>query len=75
MYNEGGFSQFDGFKAVDNMAFSSETIVAENINSKLEDVISSLIRRVLWVFNCQAPNPQQRVEEILRANGMIKKES
>jgi len=75
MYNEGNFSQFDGFKAVDNRAFSSETIVAENINSKLTDAITSLIRRVLWVFNCQTQNPQRRVEEILRANGMIEASS
>lgn len=62
------------YKSIDNSAFSSKAIMAEDIGDKLLDITTSLMHNVLWVFNCQTPNPQIRVKNILVANGLLEKE-
>jgi len=74
LYNEESFPQDDGFKAIDNTTFSLATIMTEDISSKLADIITSCMRNILWVFNCQTPNLQNRVKNILVANRLLEKE-
>lgn len=74
LYNEESFPQYDGFKAIDNSASASATIMTEDINSKLTDIVTSLMRNILWVFNCQTPNPQNRVRNIFIATRLVEKE-
>lgn len=65
---------FAEYKAIDNRTFSSAAIIAEDIGPKLLDIVTSLMRNILWVFNCQTPNPQIRVRNILVATRLIEKE-
>jgi hypothetical protein len=76
LYNEQGVPPINEYKSIDNSTFSSKVIVVEDINSKLLDIVTSLTRNILWAFDCPATDSQQRgrVEEILVANRMIKKE-
>lgn len=77
LYREGGIPPLEEYKSTDNSTSASEIIVVEDISSKLLDIVTSVTRNILWVFNCSATDSQQRkrVQEILIANGMIKKES
>lgn len=74
LYNEEGFPQFDEYKSIDNSASSSEINIVEDIDSKLLDIVTSLTRNILWVFQCSVTNSRAIVERILIANRLMKKE-
>lgn len=73
LYNEDGFPQFDKYKSVDSSTYSSAIIMVEDIDSKLLDIVTSLTRNILWVFDCPITDSQQMVERVLIANRLIKK--
>lgn len=73
MLNDEGFPEYDRYKAIDNGTASSDIIIVEDIDTKLLDIIVSLMRNILWVFNCPVTNSQQIVERVLIANGLIEK--
>lgn len=73
LYNEEGFPQFDKFQSVDSNSYSSEIITVEDIDSRLLDIVTSLTRNILWVFDCSITDSQQMVERVLVASNLIKK--
>lgn len=74
LYNEEGFPQFDNYKSIDSSTYSSEIIAVEDIDSKLLDIVTSLTRNILWVFDCAITDSQQMVERVLVANRLISKD-
>lgn len=73
LYNEEGFPEHDGYKSIDSSTYSSEIIMVEDIDSKLLDIVTSLTRNILWVFDSPITDSKQMVERVLIANHLINK--
>ncbi len=74
MYSDDGFPTHDQFKSTDDSVFSSQITVTEEIDRSLVNIVTSLLKNILWIFNCAPQNPEARVNEVLKANQLIEKE-
>lgn len=66
---------FGDSKSIDNGSSSSVQLVTEEIDRNLVGVVTSLLRKILWVFNCPVEDASPLVERILIANNLIPKKA
>lgn len=71
LYNEEGLPPHEEYRSIDSNDSSAVVIMAEDIESELPEIVVSLMRNILWVFNCPVPNSKDIVKSILVANGLI----
>jgi len=71
VYNEEWFLPHEEDRSIDNNASSAVVFMAGDIESELPEIVVSLMRNILWVFNCPVPNSKDMVKSILVANRLI----
>jgi len=69
MFRDNGFVDIDEYRAIDGLVLSSQICMVEDVRTNLSQLISFLLKNVLWIFNCRHA-PDGRVDEVLKANKM-----
>jgi len=49
----------------------SENTTTEELVDRFPDLIANYLKRILWAFNCEPKNVDERVLEVLRVNNLI----
>ena len=69
MYADDSFDFLEGYKSLDNSAYSKKIITSEDTSSKLSEIVVSLTKNILWNFNPPGNiDLPRRIDDILKAN-------
>ena len=63
--------QWLGYKSTDKQTCARETCTVESMRQECTTVILSLMKSILWVFNCNVGGVEERVRKILSANHLL----